>query len=230
MARVQILDPQRIPVVGSDAQLPPVPSEALTAEALRRRFAAEAGWTPEIPGDTGPAGPAPTPAAVLVPLVTRAEGLQVLLTQRTDHLRDHAGQISFPGGRTEPEDRDPVDTALRETEEEIGLARSHVEVIGHLPLYATITGFVVTPVVALVRPPFHLRLDQHEVSEAFEVPLAFLMNPAHHQRHLFEADGQQRQFLSMPWSGIDAAGQARRYFVWGATASMLRNFYRFLSA
>jgi 8-oxo-dGTP pyrophosphatase MutT (NUDIX family) len=156
--------------------------------------------------------------------VQRDDGLHVLLTQRTDHLHDHAGQISFPGGRVETHDADDVATALRETEEEIGLSRSRVEIIGRLPTYTTITHFVVTPVVALVQPPFELALDSFEVAEAFEVPLPFLMTPAHHQRHVFEYGGQSRQFLSMPWRQGE-----REYFIWGATAAMLRNLYAFLS-
>jgi 8-oxo-dGTP pyrophosphatase MutT (NUDIX family) len=172
----------------------------------------------------------PAPAAVLVPLVRRPGGLQVLLTRRTEHLRDHAGQVAFPGGRSEPEDGGPAGTALRETEEEIGLRRRHVEVIGALPAYTTVTSYVVTPVVALVDPPFELALDSFEVAEAFEVPLGFLMTPAHHRRHVFSWEGGQRQFLSMPWQGRSASGEPREYFIWGATAAMLRNLYRFLAA
>jgi 8-oxo-dGTP pyrophosphatase MutT (NUDIX family) len=167
---------------------------------------------------------------VLVPLVMRADGLHVLLTRRTDHLRDHAGQISFPGGRAEPDDFDAVATALRETEEEVGLDRIHIEVIGELPKYTTITSYVVTPVVALVQPDFMLTLDEFEVAEAFEVPLQFLMTPAHHRRHAMALAGESRQFLSMPWQGSNAHGQPQQYFIWGATAAMLRNLYRFLSA
>lgn len=226
MSRPTIVQPQLVPVTGIDAHLPAVPPEALTADAIRARLHAAAGWTPEFAGDGGrftdrePAG-----AAVLVPLVQREAGLNLLLTRRTDHLRDHAGQISFPGGRVEPEDAGPVATALRETEEEIGLARRHIEVIGQLPVYATVTAFQVTPVVALVEPGFTLSLDAFEVAEAFEVPLAFLMNPAHHRHHRFEFAGAERRFLSMPWQ---RAG--REYFIWGATAAMLRNLYRLLSA
>ena len=110
----------------------------------------------------------------------------------------------------------------------IGLPRSAVDVIGQLPYYNTITRFRVTPVVALVRPPFTLHPDSFEVAEAFEVPLQFLMTPAHHQRHAFELLGRQRQFLSMPWQGIDAHGAPREYFIWGATAAMLRNLYGLL--
>jgi 8-oxo-dGTP pyrophosphatase MutT (NUDIX family) len=155
-----------------------------------------------------------TPAAVLFPIVLREAAPTVLLTQRTAHLKDHAGQIAFPGGRVEASDNSPVDTALRETEEEIGLARGHVEVLGYLPEYRTGTGFRVTPVVALVRPPFTLTLDAFEVAEAFEVPLAFLLDPANHQRHSLHYRGALRQYFAMPWGD---------YFIWGATAGMIRS-------
>jgi 8-oxo-dGTP pyrophosphatase MutT (NUDIX family) len=219
-----------VPVVGTDGHLRPIEPARLTPQALRQRFGESRPWLPEIAGDTQAASPGLAPASVLVPLVQRPDGLHVLLTQRTDHLRDHAGQIAFPGGRVEPEDADAVAAALREAEEEIGLPPSAVDVIGRLPHYATITNYIVTPVVALVRPPFTLRLDAYEVAEAFEVPLQFLMTPAHHQRHEFELQGQRRQFLSMPWDGRAGYGRPRRYFIWGATASMLRNLYGFLAA
>jgi 8-oxo-dGTP pyrophosphatase MutT (NUDIX family) len=218
-----------VPVIGTDAHLSAVPDDRLTAEALRSRFENAAAWEPEIPGDGRLLAREPAHASVLVPLVDRPGGLTLLLTRRTDHLRDHAGQISFPGGRAETHDADAVDTALRETEEEVGLSRDHVEVIGRLPVYTTVTAFMVTPVVALVRPGFALALDSFEVAEAFEVPLRFLMDPAHHRRHQVEWAGAMRQFLSMPWDGVDALGEPRRYFIWGATAAMLRNFYRFLA-
>ncbi|WP_291847963.1 CoA pyrophosphatase, partial [Accumulibacter sp.] len=123
------------------------------------------------------------PAAVLFPIVRRDGEPTVLLTQRTAHLKDHPGQISFPGGRREPTDPSPVHTALREAAEEIGLAATHIEIAGYLPEYLTSTGFRVTPVVAMVTPPFQLELDTFEVAEAFEVPLAFLLDPANHQQH-----------------------------------------------
>ena len=224
----RISNPQEIPVAGVDDHLPPVLSERLQPQALRQRFAMPPAWLPEIPGDGArfnPNGPM-AQASVLMPLVMRDGGLQVLLTRRTAHLRSHAGQISFPGGKVEAQDSDAVATALRETEEEVGLARRHVEVIGRLPIYTTVTGFVVTPVVGLVAPGFELHIDSGEVDEAFEVPLPFLMTPAHHQRHHWDAGGGvTRQFLSMPWHG--AAGQ--QYFIWGATAAMLRNLYGFLA-
>ena len=227
--RPRILDPHAVPVIGTDAHLAAVDPLRLTPLALRERFGTVGEWQPEIVGDTDLAGRHLHQASVLVPLVQRPEGLQVLLTQRTDHLRDHAGQISFPGGRFEEGDADAVATALREAEEEVGLPRERVDVIGRLPHYTTVTNYVVTPVVALVEPPFTLRLDSFEVAEAFEVPLSFLMTPAHHQRHEIELQGQRRQFLSMPWEGAAADGAPRRYFIWGATAAMLRNLYGFLS-
>ncbi len=226
----RIIDPRRVPVAGVDSHLPAVPAERLAPAALRARFAAGDAFEPEHPGDGRPfEGRTPAAAAVLVPLVQREAGLTVLLTRRTEHLRDHAGQISFPGGRSEPEDDGPAATALREAHEEVGLAAEHVEIVGALPAYTTVTHFVVTPVIALVRPPFELRLDPFEVAEAFEVPMAHLMNPAHHRRHRFEFEGGHRHFLSMPWQAARPDGAPREYFIWGATAAMLRNLYRFLA-
>ena len=230
MALPRILNPQAIPYAGTDAHLPALGAERLSAASMRERFAQGANWVPVLPGDGHIAGDrAALAAAVLVPLVQREAGLQVLLTRRSEHLRDHAGQVSFPGGRSEPGDTDAADTALREAEEEIGLPRERVDVIGQLPPYTTVTQYVVTPVVALVTPPFLLTLDGFEVAEAFEVPLSFLMTPAHHRRHLFTYDGGERQFLSMPWAALAADGTSREHFIWGATAAMLRNLYHFLS-
>lgn len=224
-----ILDPQQVPVIGVDDHLPPVPAERLHPGRLRERFGAPPPWQPEVLSERRLGQRQPAHASVLVPLVMREE-LTVLLTRRTEHLRDHAGQISFPGGRAEPDDADAADTALREAEEEVGLAREHVEVIGHLPLYSTVTAFMVTPVVALVRPGFEVRPDPFEVAEVFEVPLSFLMQPAHHRRHAFEFAGERREFFSMPWERPRPDGGVDRYFIWGATAAMLRNLYRFLAA
>jgi len=159
------------------------------------------------------------PAAVLVALVDRPEELTVLFTQRTAHLAHHAGQVSFPGGHLEPNDGGPEETALRETEEEIGLHRSQVTVIGHLDTYITRTGFIVTPVVGIVDPPFDIRPDPHEVADVFEVPLAFLLDPDNHQRCNAEFEGVVRYFYAMPYG--------ERY-IWGATAGMLVNLYEIL--
>ncbi len=172
-------------------------------------------------GDYGyvPEGPL-VEAAVLVPIVLH-ETPTVLLTQRTAHLRDHAGQVSFPGGRRERDDASPEATALREAREEIGLDPVHVELIGRLPLFVTITGFLVTPVVGLVRPPFELAPDDFEVAEVFEPPLTFLMDAGNHQRHDIEYAGKTRHYWSMPWQG---------YHIWGATAAMLRSMQMLLVA
>jgi 8-oxo-dGTP pyrophosphatase MutT (NUDIX family) len=182
-------------------------------ERLRASLLSEPGADEFVQEDGGEGLPL-TPAAVLFPIVLRDDGHTVLLTQRTAHLRDHAGQISFPGGRVEEEDPSPVATALRETEEEIGLSRAHVEILGYLPEYRTGTGFRVTPVVALVKPPFELALDAFEVAEAFEVPLSFLLDPANHQRHSLHYRGALRHFFAMPYGD---------YFIWGATAGMIRS-------
>jgi 8-oxo-dGTP pyrophosphatase MutT (NUDIX family) len=229
--RPPIVDARAVPVIGRDVHLPAICAPALRAQALRERFASAHAlvWQPEIQGDGRTfTGRQPAAASVLVPLVERGGELSVLLTQRTDQLRDHAGQVSFPGGRAEAYDVDAASTALREAHEEIGLAPSQAEVIGCLPVYTTVTHYVVTPVVALVRAPLHLKLDVHEVADAFEVPLGYLMNPANHQRHRFVWEGGERQFLSMPWRGAGCMGEDHDYFIWGATAAMLRNLYSFL--
>ncbi|WP_425597193.1 CoA pyrophosphatase [Thauera aromatica] len=160
-----------------------------------------------------------TPAAVLVPVVAHARELSILLTKRTAHLHHHPGQISFPGGRVEESDSSPVDTALRETEEEIGLYSRHVELLGALPDYFTGTGFRITPVVGLVHPPFELKLDAFEVAEAFEVPLSHFLDPANHQRHSMVHEGRLRYYHAMPYKG---------YYIWGATAGILMSLYRTL--
>lgn len=151
-------------------------------------------------------------AAVLVPLVERSEGLTVLLTQRTSHLKSHAGQISFPGGKTEPHDDTPEDTALRETEEEIGLFRERIDIVGRLGRRTTGSGFQVTPVVGLVRPPFELTPDSGEVETIFEVPLSFVLDPANHKRETRLIKGLEREFYVMPFGD---------FYIWGLTARLL---------
>ena len=232
--RPRISDPLAIPVVGRDDHLRALPDEQLSVASLRCSFERArqcpgTHWRPEFAGDTRghDLSRAAAAAAVLVPLVQRDDGLHVLLTRRTDHLKSHAGQISFPGGRAEPEDGSAEATALREAEEEVGLARAATQVLGTLPTYVTITRFQVTPVVALVQPPLNLVLDPFEVAEAFEVPLRFLMNPANHQRHAYDWDGGTHQFLSMSWRA--GPPPAPEYVIWGATAAMLRNLYGFLA-
>ncbi len=215
-------DPELLPVdsiAGEDALHP----ERLNAAWLRQRFAHPPEWQPEALEEVLRRQGAITAASVLIALVQRSDGLAMLLTQRTAHLTDHAGQISFPGGRAEDYDASAIDTALRETEEEIGLDRRHVEIIGVLPDYVTGTGYRVTPVVGLITPPFALTPDDNEVAEIFEVPLAFLMNGGNHRRlsvELPEGAGR-RHFYAMPFE---------RFFIWGATAGMLRNLFHFLRA
>ena len=161
-----------------------------------------------LPGREGE----PKPAAVLVPLVNRPGGLQVLLTQRSADLPDHPGQISFPGGRLEPDDASLAAAALREAAEEVGLPPQQVCVLGHLATYETVTGYRVTPVVGWVEPPFELTPDPIEVADVFEVPLAFLLDPANQQRHFRMLGELRRDYWAIPYG--------ERY-IWGATAAML---------
>jgi 8-oxo-dGTP pyrophosphatase MutT (NUDIX family) len=155
------------------------------------------------------------PAAVLVPIVQRTEPM-VLLTQRTAHLPDHAGQISFPGGKIDATDESPMAAALREAEEEIGLERRFIHPIGYLDLYMTTLGYRIVPTLARVEPNFELSLNPSEVDDAFEVPLAFLMEPANHQRHSRDWQGMTRSYYAIPFG--------QRY-IWGITAGILRNLY-----
>ncbi|EDO95603.1 pyrophosphatase, MutT/nudix family [Burkholderia pseudomallei Pasteur 52237] len=227
LIRRPIIDPEVLPIETTGADLPVVRPSSMTPAGLRERFAEPPEWMQEPAEAQLAHGVDPRSAAVLVPLVVRERGLTVLLTQRADHLNDHAGQISFPGGRREPDDRDANATALREAREEIALAHERVELLGALPDYLTGTGFCVTPVVGLVHPPFTVQPDTLEVAEIFEVPLDFLMNPAHHQIRVLRWEGGERRFFAMPYPRGPVGGQ---YFIWGATAGMLRNLYRFLSA
>ncbi len=207
------------------ADEPALPASRLSPDWLRARFASEIDWSPEFVAEPelNFTNRPSVPAAVLMPMVVRDHGLNLLLTMRTAHLNDHAGQIALPGGRVDPDDTDAIATALREAEEEIGLASHHIEVIGSLPDYQTGTGFRVTPVAALVHPPFDLTADPFEVAEIFEVPMHFLMNGANHQRRSAVLPNRpgKRSFYAMPYE---------RYFIWGATAAMLRNLYHFLRA
>lgn len=152
------------------------------------------------------------PAAVLIPLMDRPDGLSVLLTRRADHLTHHAGQISFPGGRLEPGDRGAMGAALRETKEEIGLPSSHVEIVGYLDNYITITGYSVTPVVGIVRPDFDMHIDRTEVAEVFEVPLEYVLDPARVRRRRKKLFGIHVAYYEIPYG---------QHNIWGATAGML---------
>lgn len=160
-------------------------------------------------------------AAVLVPLIVRDPGLSVLFTRRSDRLSHHPGQICFPGGRIELSDASPTMAALRETEEEIGLGRDRIELLGTLPEYFSRTGFRVTPVVGLVHPPFDLRLDDMEVAESFEVPFSHLMNPMNHLQRHTEFKGEPRRVYAMPYESRD---------IWGTTAAILVSLHRYLNA
>ena len=191
--------------------LPPREQQAWLAERLARPAPASARNLSDgfrLPGREG----APKPAAVLVPLVNRDEGLMVLFTERSLDLPDHPGQISFPGGRIEPEDRDPGVAALREAQEEVGLAHDRVTLLGQLAEYETVTGYRVTPVVGWVEPPFAVTPDPIEVADVFEVPLAFLLEPANQQRHFRMIGDRRRDYYAIP--------EGERY-IWGATAAML---------
>ncbi len=224
LSKLPNFDPREVPVVAVDTQLPAVPASQLTPDALRRRFAQPPAWQPELWSEKRFTDRKPAQASVLVPIVMR-ERPTVLLTERTAHLTTHQGQIAFPGGKRDDTDVDAADTALREAEEEIGLDRALAEVIGSMPTYTTGTMFIITPVVALVRPDYRLVLNDYEVADAFEVPLDFLMDPAHHRKHALEFSGTRREWYSMPY--VD---ERKERFIWGATAGMLRNLYRFLAA
>jgi len=195
-------------------------AERLSAAPLPEAF--DPGFTPEQ-GDHRLAerlapmdGRLHRPAAVLIPVVARPEGATVLLTRRSEHLKDHAGQIAFPGGKMDVADREPMDTALREADEEIGLDRRFVSPIGYLDPYLSSSGFRIIPVVALIDPAHQVRLDPSEVESIFEVPLGFLMDPARHETHQREWRGAMRRYYAMPYGD---------YYIWGVTAGILRNLY-----
>lgn len=224
--RVLKYDPQMVPVLAESLDAPAIRAEFLNEQALRDRFSTQLPWVPEITDESRLSIAYRDTyekriAGVLVPLVKHQNELRVLLTQRAAHLNDHAGQISFPGGRKEDSDADIRQTALREAYEEIGLPSEKVEVLGYLPDYHTITGYQVTPVVGIVTLEEPLTPDRNEVDEIFAVPLTFLMNPANHQIRQRQTQEGVRTFYAMPFEN---------YFIWGATAGMLRNLYHFLKA
>lgn len=196
---------------------------SLSREWLEQRLAS--GQTlpedPALPRFVHSPERSPIAAAVLVPILNRVQGPTLLFTQRTAHLHDHAGQISFPGGKVDDGDSDRVATALRETEEETGVPHERVEILGRLPDYDIMTGFRVTPVVGWVQPPAQFKPDPFEVAEVFEVPLTFFLDPANHQRHSRIVNGVTRHFYAMPFG--------ERY-IWGATAGMLYSLYQVLGS
>lgn len=170
-----------------------------------QRISPEADYPLRVPGK---------PAAVLMPVVEREEGLTLLFTRRAGHLKHHAGQVSFPGGKQEPSDPTLVETALRETEEEIGLSRDHIQIIGQLPQYRTVSKFVVSPYIAMVTPPFSLEIDRNEVDTVFEVPLTYALDQKNHLIHWVERKQRRHPIYFIPWQDIH---------IWGATAAFVRN-------
>lgn len=225
LANIPNFNPQDIAIQGWDAHLPAVLAQTLAPEALKQRFARPPEWQPEVREEPPFTDRSPKDAAVLISIVMHAQPT-LLLTQRSAQMTTHSGQIAFPGGKVDAGETFEQ-AALREAHEEIGLSPDFVEIIGTLPRYVTGTAFHITPVVALIKPGFEVQANPTEVADVFEVPLAFLMNPAHHARHAFEFKGHQREWFSMPWLDTQT-GQNR--FIWGATAGMLRNLYRMLSA
>ena len=237
LSKLPAFDPRQVPVVGVDDHLPAISTHQMTPQALQARFDQPPLWTPEVLREPIFSERVPQQAAVLIPLVMRGPTGQtpyVLLTQRAAHMKTHSGQVAFPGGKVDPQDASVQAAALREAHEEVGLHPRHVQVLGELPVYLTGTAYHVTPVVALVSTEMALQANADEVADVFEVPLAFLMNPAHHRRHHFEANGMKRQWFSMPYPQARPTDQGEadvvERFIWGATAGMLRNFYRFLAA
>jgi 8-oxo-dGTP pyrophosphatase MutT (NUDIX family) len=217
----------------SDEVVPPFSPGDVRRRARERLPAApqaeafDPAWRPRrgdhqlAPGLEGTEAQPHRPAAVLVPIVAREAEAMVLLTQRASHLRDHSGQIAFPGGKIDAEDPSPLETALREAQEEIGLSRRLVQPLGYLDPYLSGTGFRILPVVAMVEPNYELAINTDEVDAAFEVPLAFLMTETNHQRHAKEWKGSLRHYYAMPY--LDR-------YIWGVTAGILRNLYERLYA
>jgi 8-oxo-dGTP pyrophosphatase MutT (NUDIX family) len=225
------IDPRKLPLDHSfeDRRVrgEPVAPERLSPAALRGHFSRPRPWVPELQSDIlrSDLGKPRRPAAVLIPLIQHDEQLAVLLTQRARHLHDHAGQISFPGGRIEPSDRGPIEAALREAAEETGLGVERIELLGTLPVYSTVTRFEVTPVVGMIAAPIAIKLDESEVEDAFEVPLPFLMDPNNHQRRIATAGGEQRFVYTIPYQD-----GSRERMIWGVTAAIVRNLYSYLRA
>lgn len=220
-------DPQVQPVLPPEKSLAPLSGPVLQPDFVKAAFTSPVPWDVEpvfsdaFRIDTDSLNQA-VQAAVLFPLVQRENGLHVLFTRRSANLSAHAGQISFPGGRIEPTDASVQAAALRETHEEVGIAPGFIEVWGTHPNFLTGTGFSMEPVIGLIKPGFELKPDITEVAEVFEVPLSFLMDPANHRLHrAVLPDGRHRLYFSMPWGP---------YFIWGATAALVRNLYHHLAA
>ena len=228
-------DPRDIPWTSPSGEWPALSQEHLAADRLRAVFKNPPEWSPEVKREPKLGHRLAKAAAVLIPIVLRGEqGSEphILLTQRTLLLSSHAGQIAFPGGKVDAEDASVEAAALREAQEEVGLAPQFVEILGTLPEYITGTAFHITPVVGLVSPLHKVTPNAFEVEAVFEVPLVFLMNPANHRLHEWERDGVSRQWYSMPYyePGTFTSQPDTERFIWGATAGMIRNLYRFLLA
>ncbi len=227
IAIVPGFDPQAQPLVPPNGTLEPLKAAALQLDFICEAFKQPIAW------DVEPVFTAAfhvddvrieniVRAAVFFPLVQRADGLHVIFTRRASHLYDHAGQISFPGGRIEATDTDAVAAAVRETYEEIGVEPQYIQLIGTQPSFLTSTHFTMKPVIGYIRQGFSIHYDESEVADVFEVPLAFLMDPSHHLLHKAELPGGGHRFyFSMTWD---------QYFIWGATAALVRNFYHYLAA
>jgi 8-oxo-dGTP pyrophosphatase MutT (NUDIX family) len=225
--QARILDPRAGVIVAHDSHLPAIAADRLSRDTIA---AALQRWDHAPPISAGDgnrfANRSIRQAAVLIGLIERGSGLNVVLTQRASHLRDHAGQISFPGGAADAADVDTWHTAQREALEEIDLQGQHLSCLGRTHPYTTVTAFVVTPWVAWIDPKAQFKPALDEVAQVFEVPLTHLMNPANHQQRSVMTPVGERRFYAIP--SLDAQGEAR--FVWGATAGMLRNLYSALSA
>lgn len=228
-------DPREIPWTRPAGEWPALPPDWLMPDRLQHIFANPLDWTPELQREISVSQRPPKEAAVLIPIVLRGKkGSEphVLLTQRTMNLSTHAGQIAFPGGKVDASDASVEAAALREAEEEVGLASSFVQILGTMPRYVTGTSFHITPVVGLVSADHVIQPNAFEVESVFEVPLSFLMNPANHRFHQWDRDGVTRQWYSMPYTEHlpHSNHQPTERFIWGATAGMIRNFYRFILA
>jgi 8-oxo-dGTP pyrophosphatase MutT (NUDIX family) len=219
-------DPLVQPIV-SCTVLPLLDRQALKLDFINHAFSRSIAWKvePVFTDSFSIEGQEPqdvTAAAVFFPLIQRADGLHVLFTRRASHLSNHGGQISFPGGRIEPSDQDAVAAALRETQEEIGVGPEFIRLIGMQPSFLTSTRFAMKPVIGELRPGFVLKPDASEVAEVFEVPLSVLMDTGKHCLHLAQLpSGNSRYYFSITWGS---------YFIWGATAALIRNFYHYLAA
>ena len=238
-----VMNPQIVPVVQIDSDLPALPADILTLNFLRASFKKPPLNWEAVPNEQPliVAGQAVRKAAVLMPLVRNrllttefdhpdAAGFSILLMQRSMSLQDHPGQISLPGGKAEEGDLDSIETALRETHEEIGIAPEQVEVLGVMPEYTSISGFDITPVVGVVQKIESLTLCRNEVMATFTVPLSFLMDPANHRWHLYRTQTENGQEVTRRWLSMEYVKDGKSYYIWGITAAIIRNFYLYLQA